>query len=436
MNLVYKDLVDYIDSKGGINSVKGMLYEIGLKFKISPPDIDRAEDDDIYKKKAIIKKIYQIYINYIKEKNDLKLSKETYNKGELVSQTFKRGGNDNEVDVSNMQIERVTSNPHGGSWVKYKNTDVFNIKEKINEIKDILKKDITPIDITYKCKQCENALFIYGSDKHIGAFTKENSIYQNKYDKKVITNRIIAPVLDVLDDELLNINEIFVMDLGDALDGFNGRTTRGLNNSARHTLPQQYDNVEQYMIYLKVHKQLFDILLQDYKIKTHYVATSASNHGGDFDYTAMYSLKMYLDLKYKDVKAVVTNKFIDHFIYGKHCIIFSHGKDEDERISGLPLTLNAKTEKYINDYIDVNNLGGYYITFVSGDLHQSAETNGNRFRYKKVLSQYGGSKWVHSNFGTGKAGLSCEVISKKFNVIKKRDIYFDSSAKSNTGIKI
>ena len=80
---------------------------------------------------------------------------------------------------------------------------------------------------------------------------------------------------------------------------------------------------------------------------------------------------------------------------------------------GLPLVINDKVANVLGDYIDVNKLGEYNVSVISGDLHQSSDGYSKKFRYKKVLAQYGSSKWMHTNFGSGQPGLSSEVYVKK-----------------------
>jgi len=109
-------------------------------------------------------------------------------------------------------------------------------------------------------------------------------------------------------------------------------------------------------------------------------------------------------------------------------------KTDEDMKHGLPLTLNEKVKNYINEYITINNLNDYTISFISADLHQSAETYGDSFRYKKVLSQFGNAKWAHTNFGLGSSGLSSEVFSKNRNKIYKTDEFFETDNQSNTGI--
>jgi hypothetical protein len=107
-------------------------------------------------------------------------------------------------------------------------------------------------------------------------------------------------------------------------------------------------------------------------------------------------------------------KFLEHFEYGKHVFIFTHGKDNEDRKFGLPLQLNDKTENFVNKYIDYHNIDkSKNIHLIKGDLHNESQQLGQTFRYRNVLSMYGSSKWIHNNFGPGIAGVSFDIVNKQ-----------------------
>lgn len=414
-------------------------YQVGIENGIKPPNKKRAKVDEKYERNSIAKATQDYWRQYLKRKENLKLVKETYHKGELVSETYRKEPKKIDIDLTGLSIDGVTTNPHGGAWIKYKNVEVPDYEEHFEKIKEILVKEIKPYPAPLPSKiKDKYGVFVYGSDKHVGALTLENSIYKNTYDKEEIRKRIVGKTLDSIFywvDNFGLIDSLFIMDLGDALDGYNGKTTRGNIGKSVHTLPQQYSNIEQHDIYLEVHKELFDTLVE-YGIANniYFIATSNSNHGGDFEYGAMRNLETYLNIKYPFIKTFVSTTFLNHFFYGDHCIIFSHGGDTEDLKSNFPLTLNDKTRAFISNYIRVNDLQQYKITVVSGDLHQSAETYCEEFRYKKALSQLGNVKWGHNNFGFGFPGLSTELFFHNSDTIFKNDILFDFKNKSNTGI--
>jgi len=436
--MIKKQIIDYLLSNSGKLKDGETWYDIGLRFGIEPKDKKRAETDDAYKVSSVTKKANDIWRYYLTIKNTLKLSKETYQNGKLKFETFKNIPEEVKINHEDFDIERMTTSPYGGAWIKLKKKEKIYEEEHLDKLTELLKKELNPIKYRQPETTNDKALFIYGSDKHIGALTKEDSIYTNKYDREVMRQRIVIKTLAIIQDNIQlhgEFDSLYIMDLGDALDGFNQKTTGGLRGTSSHTLPQQLNNREQHDYYVELHKELFDsIMACTFAKNVYFVATSNSNHGGDFEYGAMRNLETYLNIKFPDIKTYVSFKAYNHFVYGEHCIIFGHGKDDEDMKNGLPLVLNDKVSNVIADYIRVNKLEDYNVTFVSGDLHQSAETYAKNFRYKKVLSQYGSSKWMHTNFGSGSPGISSEVIMKNDNKIYKSDEFFNISNQSNTGI--
>lgn len=436
--MIKKQIIDYLLSNSGKLKDSETWYDVGVKFGIEPKNLKRCEEDKEYRKKYIQTKANDIWRGYLKQKNNLSISKETYKDGKLKFETFKEKPEAVNINHDDYDIERLTTNPYGGAWIKLKKKERLYEDDHLDKLKELLIKELNPIKFRVPEIVNEKALFIYGSDKHIGALTKEDSIYTNKYDREEMKNRIVIQTLINIEKSVKlhgEFDSLYIMDLGDALDGFNAKTTGGLRGTSSHTLPQQLNNREQHDFYLELHKELFDsIMINEFAKNIYFVATSCSNHGGDFEYGAMRNLETYLNIKYPGIKTYVSYKPYNHFTYGNHCIIFGHGKDDEDMKNGLPLVLNDKVSNILGDYIRINKLDDYNISFISGDLHQSAETYAKNFRYKKVLSQYGSSKWMHTNFGSGNPGLSLEVYERNNNDIHKQDIFFNINNESNTGI--
>ena len=438
--MIKKQVIDYLLSKSGNLDSGETWYHVGKRFGIESPNKERASKDKTYEKKSIGREAQRIWQSYLKKKNNLQLTKEIYQDGKLKFETFKEKPKDVQINHEDFDIERITTNPHGGAWFKLKRKEKYLDKEHQEELVKLLTNIITPIKYIPPSQNNDKALFVIGSDKHIGALTKEDSVYTNKYDKETMKQRIVINTLMSIQKnvELHGVFEsLFIMDLGDALDGFNQKTTGGLRGTSSHTLPQQLNNREQHDFYVELHKELFNTIMNNkFAKKIYFIATSNSNHGGDFEYGAMKNLETYLNVKYPDIKTFISFKPFNHFIYGNHCIIFGHGKDDEDMKHGLPLTLTDKVENYFNDYIKINGLQNYNVSVITGDLHQSAETFGKSLRYRKVLSQFGSTKWMHTNFGSGSPGLSLEVFMKNSNIILKEDVFFHIENESNTGIDL
>lgn len=339
--------------------------------------------------------------------NPMVQSKKTVDKrGNPTHTTYKREPQTPEHKVEGFELERFTTDVNSNRvWARYKKPNI-DLAETIERLRDELTKDIEPYEIPISPnKGCD--MVIYSSDKHFGAHTDVNSVYQNVYNPEVFRERH-DKLLDKIYTESKRFGgfrNLVYMDLGDAADGWNGETTR-----KGHKLPQNLDNAGQWEHFVIEHKRAFD-KIADMNPASNYqfIGASNSNHGGDFDYILMRTLAMYIEAKFPRWETQVSRKPFDHFELGDHSVIYGHGKDSTDMKFGFPLNLNDKTENWINDYIDQKELTGI-IHFVAGDQHQSAHNYGKRFRYRRVMSLYGSSKWIHTNFGSGRPGVSYDII--------------------------
>jgi hypothetical protein len=307
------------------------------------------------------------------------------------------------------------------SW--HETLGLTSINDALESIKTAFKDKISPVRIKVEEKDNRKALFIYLADLHIGAKTSNNSLFPNHYDANVFKERLQHTLVTIKQNkEFFGVfDALYIVNLGDALDGYNKQTTRG-----GHILPQNLDNNEQLDTFFEAHKDLFDsIVHMEAAKRIEYVACTNSNHdGGGFSYAANRLLDIYLSLKYPDIKRTIITKFIDHLQYGQHTFMFTHGKDDKDMKFGLPATLNEKTENYINAYIHYHKIQTPAIHLVKGDLHLSSKQSGKIFRYKNVLSLYGSSKWVQTNFMVNKCGYNYEIVDKYSTSIYENEHIF------------
>jgi len=308
----------------------------------------------------------------------------------------------------NMKLVRthITANGKQGFSYALDKTEVQD-NDVIESLQKIIEDGVTPFGVRASRSKNDKMISIFSSDKHIGAMTARNSIYSNDYDRDEIFIRHEKLVDNILDEHTTfgQFKKLVFYDLGDALDGNNGQTTRG-----GHNLPQNMDSREQIDTFIEVTIKTMETLINaDIAEEIWFIATTNCNHSGSFGHGAVRAVQMYLQAKYPQIKTFVTAKLLDHITFGEHTYIFGHGKDDSDMKFGMPAVLNDKTEGFINDYIDRKRIKSKYIHVVTGDLHQSAETFAKRFRYKKVMSMYGSSKWIHTNFGSGEAGVDYEV---------------------------
>ena len=272
---------------------------------------------------------------------------------------------------------------------------VFNSDEKVAEM--VCKDAVSS----------SNSLNIYLTDQHIG-MKVEHSLYSNYFDKHVYRDRMNKVFVEIAKlNQLYNFETINIFFLGDTFDGQDGFTVK-----RTHELPQNMSNEEAFEVGLYTNKIFLEKLFESKLAKTYGVYfVRESNHGGDMDLYLFKSLRMWINTCYGlgFVTVKIAHRFIDHVVFGNHTFIYTHGKDNKDMKNGLPITLDAKTENFINQYIYENNIKGY-IHFVKGDLHQDALNNGKLFDYRNVPALSGSSKWVMSNYGLTEPGVGYDIF--------------------------
>lgn len=403
-----------------------LAYDIAVRFNYRPEldKVKRAKGVRDIKRNAIKKLAKSPQLENVTTSTFY----ENIDKGEIkIDQCFDSPRTSDEIialhkiDTSVWKLSQYWSKEKGNGWqvsamfsrIKNEELDSETVEQILNKV--FLENDFETYE-PIAVKQNDKALFVYMSDKHIGAMTKSDSMYSNEYNREIFKERLNKVYLKIADSANMfgTFESIYICDLGDAIDGWNGYTTRG-----GHKLPQNMSNKEVFETYVEEHKIFFDSLFQSGFASNYKVVTQTNdNHGGDFSYISAKALQYYIEGRY-DAEVILMEKYLEHFEYGNHIFIFTHGKDNEDRKFGLPLQLNDKTEIFINKYIDYHKLDkSKNIHLIKGDLHNESQQLVQSFRYRNVLSMYGSSKWIHNNFGPGLAGVSFDIVEKE-----KNDVY-------------
>jgi hypothetical protein len=298
--------------------------------------------------------------------------------------------------------------------------ELFELKENKQWISDCIKEYLTEekekIKINYNTNDNDKGLFIYLSDMHIGA-SNDNNQYDSIYNFEILSERIKLILNEIfrLRDIYGKFESVYVVNLGDHLDGFNGETTRG-----GHHLPQNMNNKEQFKTYLDIMIWFFNELYSiEISNNINFVSVGDDNHSGDFGYTANLALKYLFEYKFENLNFVLFDKYIEHITYGNHTLIYSHGKDKHNMKNNLPLHLDAKTDTYFINYMKMNKIKTDSCLVVKGDLHQYTTQMGKNFRYTNIPSIYGSSGWIEANFGYTQPAFVYQIIDKSnINVLE------------------
>jgi hypothetical protein len=297
-----------------------------------------------------------------------------------------------------------------------------NHSELVDAIGKIVIGQITPFKISKEKIKSEKALVVYLSDQHVGAETDGDSVYSNDYDEAEFNRRMKVTLEEMKSQKEIfgRFDKIIVCNLGDPLDGYNAETTRG-----GHGLPQNMNNKEQFSVYLIGMLTFFETLhTLNLANSIEYQCVTDDNHSGDFGYCVNKSLEHIMRLKFPDMTINIFEKFIEHFTYGVNAFILTHGKDKEDKKHGFAFILDAKIENYFNEYINNFKIYSQKIHLVMGDLHQSLTQFGKRFRYKRVSSMYGSSKWIHTNFGYTRAAVDFDIVDKNSGSVLEGRVEF------------
>lgn len=328
----------------------------------------------------------------------------------LMEETLKKLGINPENIVEAKFINHLKT-PSVNIKTKYSKEEVTidNLLEKIQDIID--KSFVNPIILPEsKPIKEEKAFMFWSSDKHVGAKTEKDSIYENEYNRVVFKHRMeksLSPLIEAA-NYFGRFDKVVYADLGDSLDGWDGYTTRG-----GHKLPQNMNNVEAFSTYIEESLSFFDKLINLNLANSYeFIAQVNDNHSGNFGQIANETLARILNLKYPQVKTTIFSKFVDHFEYGAHTFMLCHGKDSEDLKHGLPFIPNDKVSDWIREYISEKNINTEFKHFIKGDLHQSNSFTMKWGKYKNVLSLYGSSKYIHNNFGNTKGGLCYDIVWK------------------------
>jgi hypothetical protein len=343
--------------------------------------------------------------------------------------TTQHTGLEAECDAVGIPLDNVKHYWHKGKHYSI-NVNAQKETDYKQAIDDLLagytfeKKKFTPAKST---TWIPKAIKVTLSDMHVGLNPNPNnkSLFGYEYNKEIFNQHIDKVIESVLKEYTSNgaFDLLLIDDLGDSLDGYNGLTTRG-----GHTLEQNMTNEEAFTTYIEGKLRLIETLI-DAGVANSYEVRNVTdcNHSGSFGAIANITIKMILERVYeKDiVKFTILERFMEHFEYGVHTFILTHGKDSKYMFKGLPYTLNDKATAFINEYIDHYNINTRYIHLEKGDLHRIGYDRTKKFDYRNFMSFAPPSAWVQGNFGDGYSGFSLQVIPKHNGEIQHTDIYFD-----------
>jgi hypothetical protein len=313
-------------------------------------------------------------------------------------------------------FDRQKIDPKTGKylWIKDKKASTF-VKnplfvdsgdvEKEIDFDKIFEGKINPIEI--KSDTIDKCVFdrLVFTDVHIGMNVNPDgfSLYSGEWNEEVLFERLGKMTNYVVNSRKSKI--IYVDDLGDFLDGWNGQTARG-----GHDLPQNMDNQKAFDVGLKFKLQLCRTLVQYYeKVIFHNVCED--NHAAAFGYVLNSAFKTIAEQQFaKKVEVHNVRKFIDYYqATEKHVFCISHGKDSKNLKFGFKPILDKNQENKIDNWLKANDLirPHLQIEFSKGDSHQYIldYSTSQNFHYCSYPAFSPASSWVQTNFQKGISGF-------------------------------
>jgi len=322
--------------------------------------------------------------------------------------------------------------PHG--WLKSKDASFFfrnpdyktPLERQYNELEESILNTIdkhisgriNPLK-RFKIKNPNTFDLAVITDVHIGMNPNPDgfSLYGGKWDKKELLKRAEIFVNYLLNNKKSDF--LYIFDLGDLMDGWNGETARG-----GHKLPQNMTNEEAFDAAFEFKTYILGFLSKHYKQIT-MINICDDNHSSSFGYITNQSIKKYIESVYDNVFIKNQRKFISHYIISKKCFIATHGKDSKNLKFGFKPILDPKQMEMIENYIDEHNLHNYDIYFIKGDSHQDILDNSTsqKFKYWNFPAFSPSSNWVQTNFKKGISGFY--MINFYEKTVSLNPYYFD-----------
>jgi hypothetical protein len=305
--------------------------------------------------------------------------------------------------------------------VSHTGTPYYNIvfNEQLDEgfekdfdsiIDEAVAKHIRPIKTVIKpTNNAQIADRLIYTDVHIGMNVNPDGFGSGVWNKEEAFKRVREMIDLVLSNR--KGQTLYIDDLGDFLDGWNGETARG-----GHGLPQNLDNQGAFDAGLEFKMMLIDGLVAFYdKIIIHNICED--NHAAAFGYVLNSAYEKIIRAKYgTNVEVINQRAFMGHYFIGRHCIVITHGKDSKNLKFGYKPHLDPKQIEKIDQYLKINDIykDADFIEFSKGDSHQALfdMSGSDDFDYFNYPAFSPSSNWVQTNFKRGRSGFVIQHINK------------------------
>lgn len=293
--------------------------EYKSNFSVSNREASRM----IQKKYGITRKSIETWNKQYTEEQALVITKQVLNaNGDVVTTTKARRENEG-IDTTGMQIERVTTLPHGGAFVKYKNTSLPTEEEMQEKFVNAIEKYQGDYKKLERKKSKDSHLLIVDlADIHIGKLATL-SFTGDEYNIAVAKKRVTEGLQGLIEKSSgFNIDKILLVIGNDALhiDSPNRKTTSG---TPQDTASTWYDC---FLVAHELYVYMIETLITVADIHVHF---NPSNH----DYMSGGMLAKSVQSWFKNSKNITFDIDMRHrkyFKYGQSLIGTTHGDGAKE----------------------------------------------------------------------------------------------------------
>ena len=289
----------------------------------------------------------------------------------------------------------------------------------VDDVIKAVREEIRPAKIS-PTKPTKGAVtdFLWFSDVHIGMECNpdKSNNFPHRWDDDVVRESFAMMAAERIHRK--RSESLVVCQLGDLLDGFNKKTTRG-----GHELPQNMTNRDSFILALEMLKFLMGTLAEHYdSITFHNVCND--NHAGDFGFFACESFRVWAESKHPQFKVFNHITPLAHFEEQGHVFIIGHGKDKEHQKRGLPTAPQDAHINLVDRYLKNKKLYKYkHRHFCKGDSHQAIfnMSKSPDFTWNNYPTLAPPSSYIQANFVGSKRGFVLEEIEKRWEGLGRRE---------------
>ena len=313
------------------------------------------------------------------------------------------------ADVQSYKLVSHTGTPYYNILFKeYVEIDKESFEETLNRV-----LEGTPEVKKIKMPTSKIVDRLIYTDVHTGMDSYRNglALYGTKWDEKELNRRVDIMINTAIAEK--KSDTLIVDELGDLMDGWNGKTTR-----EGHALPQNMDNETAFDVALSFKVKMANAAAKHWEVVI-FNNICEDNHSGAFGYNVNSAFKRVVDVSLKNVVVNNHRKFFSHYVVGKHCFVITHGKDSKNMKYGLKVHSDAKQVETIDQYLKIEGIykKAEYIEITKGDSHQFLydACSSDDFDYFNVMAFSPSSEWVQMNYKKGRSGFVIQHIHTEIN---------------------